>query len=128
MCDSARKICTPRISAELPAPETHLCKSEGERAGGLRGTCGGCPFNAGMTEEAEMAQNYGCLPTPGEVVELKRTTGANWACHSDETKVCAGLCHAAEPEQLDLSQGGLLRYSTWYHQSQDAAISEAAKR
>jgi hypothetical protein len=25
--------------------------------GGFKGTCSSCPFNAGMTEEAEVAQN-----------------------------------------------------------------------
>lgn len=90
-----------------------------------RGTCISCPFNDGLTHAASDAQNLGCLPTPFDIVQMKRESGQNWACHDDETKVCAGLCHRAKDEGLDLSQGGLIRYSSWYHAGQDEALEEA---
>ena len=100
--------------------------SEGELGGGLKGTCGGCPFNAGLTEEADQAQNYGCLPSPGDIIQMKRQTGGTWACHSDESRMCAGLCHAAKPAQLDLSTGALVSYRTWYHEGPEAALAQSA--
>jgi GNAT superfamily N-acetyltransferase len=93
--------------------------------GGLRGACTSCPFNDGLTEEAAQAQNFGCLPTAHDIVVMKRQTGQNWACHDDESKACAGLCHGAKDAGVDLSEGGLIRYSSWYHHGQDAAIEEA---
>lgn len=125
MCEDIKKHLMARFPDELRAFVQSTGLSEGELAGGLKGTCGGCPFNAGMTEEAEMAQNYGCLPTPCEIIQLKRTSGQNWACHSDETKVCAGLCHAAKPEGLNLAEGALLSYSSWYHKGPQAAVAQA---
>ena len=87
-----------------------------------------CPFNATFVEAAAQAENYGCLPTGSEIVDLKRRSGQNWACHDDESKVCSGLCAVAKEEKLDLSTGGLVTYSTWYHLGQDAAIEEAIVR
>ncbi|KWU17966.1 hypothetical protein AS149_14675 [Burkholderia cenocepacia] len=91
--------------------------------GGRKGTCPGCPFET--TEVSEQAQNYGCLPTPWEIIEMKRTSGHNWSCHSDGSKVCAGLCHEAKSHGLDLSTGNLISYETWYQQGPEAAIKQA---
>lgn len=49
--------------------------------------CEGCPFN--YTEETEIIQNYGCLPTSKDIVQLKKNN-ADWKCHSKE-HVCMGL-------------------------------------
>lgn len=98
-------------------------KSTGELIGGRKGTCVGCPFET--TESSEQAQNYGCLPTPGDIIRMKRDTGHNWACHDDASKVCAGLCHEARDHQLDLSHGNLISYETWYQKGEEAAIEEA---
>lgn len=99
--------------------------SDGEAAGGHKGSCLCCPFNAPFVEEAAQAENYACLPTGADIVQLKRLTGQNWACHDDESKVCAGLCAVAKDSGLDLSKGGKIRYSTWYHQGEAAAIEQA---
>lgn len=76
--------------------------------GGFKGTCSSCPFNEGMNEDGTMTQNLGCLPSAGEVLQLKRETGNNWACHSDDSKVCTGLCLHAKEYDFDMSKGVLI--------------------
>lgn len=100
---------------------------EGEAAGGHKGSCLTCPFNAAFVEEAARVENFGCLPTAGEIVTMKRESGQNWACHDDESRVCAGLCATAKKEGLDLSRGGLISYRSWYHNGQAAALEEARR-
>lgn len=50
--------------------------------------CAGCPF--AMTEESEAAQNLGCLPTPQDIFALMDEQEANWSCHEQDGKLCAG--------------------------------------
>jgi hypothetical protein len=99
--------------------------TEGELAGGLKGTCVACPFNVAFTEEAAKVWNYGCLPDTPHIIQMKKTSGHNWACHSNENKVCAGLCHVAKDLGLNLSEGGLIRPSTWEIDGEEAALNEA---
>ncbi len=47
-----------------------------------------CPF--AHTDESETIQNYGCLPTPYEIIGMQLIKGKTWACHSDPTKPCLG--------------------------------------
>ena len=102
-------------------------KSEGEQASGHKGSCVTCPFNAAFTEEAAQVENYGCLPTAAEIVLMKRDSGHNWACHDEEDRVCAGLCAVAKAQRIDLSTGGLIRYTTWYQHGREAALCEASE-
>lgn len=96
--------------------------------------CESCPF--AFTDESEMVQNYGCLPTPHEIVEMKRECGHNWACHSNEKKLCAGFKEFIENRQkspyfiekyddIDTSKGGLIPYEVWYHEGREAAMQKA---
>lgn len=48
----------------------------------------GCPF--AFTETSEIAQGYGCLPTPYEIIKMRSDHGKTWACHSEPTKPCVG--------------------------------------
>lgn len=50
--------------------------------------CVACPF--AFTEESEMVQNYGCLPTPHEIMSMRIDSGKTWACHKDNTIPCVG--------------------------------------
>jgi hypothetical protein len=76
--------------------------------GGFKGTCSSCPFNEGMNEDGSRAQNLGCLPSGGDILQLKRETGNNWACHDEDSKVCTGLCLHAKENNFDMSKGILI--------------------
>ena len=52
--------------------------------------CIDCPVR-GRTEHAEMAVNYGCLPSYGDMEKWYNETGKVWACHDNPKKVCGGF-------------------------------------
>lgn len=57
-----------------------------------------CPF--AMTDLSETVQNYGCLPTPHEIMTMRVEHGKTWACHSDPSKPCAGALKRLEKDNL----------------------------
>jgi len=93
--------------------------------------CKHCPF--AFTNASEEVQNYGCLPSPYEIIQMKRNTGHNWACHSNENSICMGFADHVKWEkenvgrwkEIDTSKGNLISYETWFHEGEEAAIKKA---
>ena len=63
--------------------------------------CISCPF--AFTDVSEQAQAMGCLPSPYDILKIKKETGNNWACHSASNKVCQGLTNHLEEEVMSLT-------------------------
>ncbi len=57
-----------------------------------------CPF--AYTEESEVIQNYGCLPTPHQILTMRVEHGKTWACHSEPDKPCAGALRTLQERGL----------------------------
>lgn len=94
-------------------------------------SCRACPF--AFTDESERIQNYGCLPSPYEIMQMKKNTGHTWGCHEDDeakTK-CRGfmeymkLLEKCGKEGFDFDIGGIIKYKTWVHDGEEAALKEA---
>jgi hypothetical protein len=51
--------------------------------------CRGCPFSG--TDEAEQIQNWGCLPSNSDIVEMYEKKEEVWMCHSNSDRICQGL-------------------------------------
>jgi hypothetical protein len=47
-----------------------------------------CPF--APTEQSDIAQNYGCLPTQQDIIVMRVHHGKTWACHDEPGKPCTG--------------------------------------
>ena len=57
-----------------------------------------CPF--AYTEESEKIQNYGCLPTPIDIINMRINHGKSWACHSNPSQPCLGALIALKDKGL----------------------------
>jgi len=77
-------------------------------------TEGACPF--AYTEESEQVQNYGCLPTPIDIVNMKVNHDKTWACHSNPTKPCMGALKYFEKNDIPTTVNGelLTEDSDWH--------------
>ena len=88
--------------------------------------CSACPF--AFTDRSEEVQNYGCLPSPFEILKIKSESGHNWSCHDNPNKLCAGYANhiAKYRTDLNIKQGNLINYEIWYRQGEAAAIAQAS--
>lgn len=88
--------------------------------------CKTCPFID------EMVVNYGCLPAPYEILQMKIQSGHNWECHSIEGTKCKGFQENAKlfwPDiDIDFEQGNIISYETWNSKGLEEAIKEADER
>jgi hypothetical protein len=90
--------------------------------------CITCPF--AFTDESEEVQNYGCLPSAYDIIQMKKKSGHNWSCHGNESVMCGGFAQYVREyhPELDLSVGNLISYKTWYHEGEEAALIEASTK
>lgn len=63
------------------------------------GSEGSCPFNY-ASENSQMAQDYGCLPSPLQIETMRVKYGKTWACHSNPKKPCLGAINYLKKKNL----------------------------
>lgn len=61
-------------------------------------TEGSCPFS--FSDESEIVQGYGCIPTPYDIIQMRQKHGKTWACHSNPDKPCLGALNYMKQKQL----------------------------
>jgi hypothetical protein len=75
----------------------------------MKHPCIACPFRDGENEEATQAQNYACLPTAFEMLELFDKQGLATSCHNSKTKPCRGLARERCVQGAEVKA-----YEDWY--------------
>ena len=75
-----------------------------------------CPF--AFTDESERVQNYGCLPGPFEILQMRVKHGKTWACHSNPKKPCLGGLRFIKEQGYDskVIDFNLVTEETGWHQ------------
>lgn len=76
-------------------------------------SCEHCPF--AFTEASETVQNYGCLPTPQDIMQMKARDNINWECHEHAGRLCAGFAVECAERGIDIKSGRAGSYVRWYH-------------
>lgn len=71
--------------------------------------CIACPFNDGLTDEATQGQNYGCLPSPTDMLKLWDEQQIALSCHGKQDIACRGLAATR-----NVTNGEILAYGKWY--------------
>ena len=91
--------------------------------------CETCPLGDGdgWTDAAEQAINLGCLPSFGEAMHIKRSTGCNWGCHSEE-RICAGFVRECAVYGLEYRGAPTLSFKEWSDLGLDEAVRLARGR
>ena len=69
-------------------------------------TTGSCPF--AFSDESEKVQNYGCIPTRGEIISMKIDFDKSWACHDNPSKPCLGALKALSYSNVDNKVNSLI--------------------
>lgn len=77
-------------------------------------SCEACPF--AFTDHSEQVQNYGCLPTPADILRMKAVDNINWECHARAGRLCAGFAVECAERSIDVHTGKLGSYVRWYHE------------
>lgn len=88
-------------------------------------TCAACPF--AFTDESEHVQNLACLPTPGEILAMKRTQDINWPCHETDEHLCAGFAVECAERGLNVKTGRLGSYVRWYRTGEALTDEDVSK-
>lgn len=83
--------------------------------------CSSCPYT--MSDEAEQAINWGCVPTIGEIHEIAREHNVTWGCHGME-RACVGFVEACKETGID-SNTPVISYNTWANDGIEKAVEEA---
>lgn len=91
-------------------------------------SCSACPF--AFTDESEYVQSLGCLPSLFDIVQMKKQSGHNWACHENDKKLCTGFANhiALHHPDLNVKTGNLISYDDWYYKGPEEAMRLADER
>jgi hypothetical protein len=61
-----------------------------------------------------------------EALAIKRDTGCNWGCHS-ENRICTGFVREANERGIEYRGQPTLSFETWADEGLEAAVREARR-